>query len=65
MINDRSSHYKELHLFNDSILLQPHPNSKVIFGQLTMVRDLPNLKYFKNLVQIICEDRYLTIEFKK
>jgi len=65
MINDRSSHYKSVYLFNDTVLLQPLSNTKPLFIKLSMVRDLSNLKYFKNLVQLIHEDKYLTIEFKK
>jgi hypothetical protein len=32
---------------------------------LGFLRDLPNLKYFHNLVQLITRDRYLTVEFKE
>lgn len=53
--------FKELDLFNDSIFLVPTSNAKPILCEVSLVRDLPNLKYFKNLVQIVSSDRYLTI----
>ena len=65
LINDESSVYKELNLFNDAIFLIPSNSTRVTFCGLTTFRDLPNLKYFKNLVQIINADKYLTIQFKK
>lgn len=65
LINDESSLFKELNLFNDTVLLIPVSSAKPIFTPFSNFRDLPNLKYFKNLVQIIHMDRYLTIEFKK
>ena len=61
LINDESSVYKELNLFNDAIFLIPSNSTRVTFCGLTTFRDLPNLKYFKNLVQIINADKYLTI----
>lgn len=65
LINDESSLFKELNLFNDTVLLIPVSSAKPIFTPFSNFRDLPNLKYFKNLVQIIHLDRYLTIEFRK
>ena len=53
-------------MFNDSILLlSNNSQNKPIFVRLLYVRDLPNLKYFKNNVQIINSGRYLNIHFKK
>jgi hypothetical protein len=43
----------------------PPGPTKPLFMPLGLLRDLPNLKYFHNLVQLITRDRYLTIEFKE
>lgn len=64
LINDTSTVAKEINLFNDCILVV-FANSKPILATLRIARDLPNLKYFKNLTQLINEERYLTISFKK
>lgn len=53
-------------MFNDSILLLSNSSqNKPIFAKLLYVRDLPNLKYFKNNVQVINSGPYLNIHFKK
>ena len=64
LINDTSQVAKEINIFNDTVLVV-FSNAKPIFTKLRIARDLPNLKYFKNLIQLINEERYLTISFKK
>ena len=49
--------YKEIAIFNDSILMIGL--QKPVLLKLDMMRDLPNLKYFKNLVEIVSETKYI------
>ena len=64
LINDTSTVAKEINLFNDSVMVVML-NSKPIFTKLRIPRYLPNLKYYRNLIQLINEEIYLTISFKK
>ena len=52
LISDTSQVAKEVNLFNDTVMVVL-TNSKPIFAKLRIFRDLPNLKYFKNMIQLI------------
>ena len=54
--------YREVAIFTDSILMIS--NDKTMFVKVDYLRDLPNLKYFKNLIQVISQTKYINLEIK-
>lgn len=57
LVKDQKEMYKEIAIFNDSILMIG--SQKATLLKLDMMRDLPNLKYFKNLIEIVSETKYI------
>ena len=51
--------FREVAIFTDSILMIS--NEKIMFVKVDYLRDLPNLKYFKNLIQVISQTKYINL----